>query len=37
MGVYGQAWNLINSLSFRITGTGPMGPGYPISPTGPTY
>jgi hypothetical protein len=37
MGVYGDAWELIQSLSLRITGTGPVGPWWPIGPTGPTW
>jgi hypothetical protein len=28
-------WQLIQRLALRITGTGPLGPTYPISPTAP--
>jgi hypothetical protein len=34
-GIYGQAWDLITSLSIRITGTSPTGPTGVIGPTGP--
>jgi hypothetical protein len=29
-GVQGKAWPLVRSLAFRIIGTGPQGPTYPI-------
>ena len=29
-GIYGGAWPLVRSRAFRIIGTGPMGPTYPI-------
>jgi len=37
-GVYSPAWQLlVEPLAFRILGTAPKGPTYPVGPTGPTY
>jgi hypothetical protein len=36
MGMHAKAWELVQSMSFRVTGTGPAGPTYPYGPTGPT-
>jgi hypothetical protein len=33
-GSRGAAWKLVQSLSHRITGTGPKGPTGPFGPTG---